>query len=55
VIERDGGPVVLATTYDNLVEVVRLRPGAVVVSSTTGAVLETYELLAEALREPGSL
>jgi hypothetical protein len=32
-------------------EVVRLRPGTVV-PSAVGAVQETYELLADALREP---
>ncbi|MFG2040242.1 AAA family ATPase [Dactylosporangium sp. NPDC048998] len=50
-IELGGGPVVLATMYDNLMGVVRLRPGAVVVPSAVGAVRETYELLADALRE----
>jgi predicted kinase len=50
-IEWGGGPVVLATMYDNLMEVVRLRPGAVVVPSAVGAVQETYQLLADALRE----
>jgi len=52
-VERGGGPVVLAGMYDNLMEVVRLRPGAVVVPSVAGAVAETYGLLAEALRAPG--
>jgi hypothetical protein len=33
-IELDGGSVVLATMYDNLMEVVRQRPGAVVVRRT---------------------
>ena len=51
-IERGGGPVVLATMYDNLMEVVRQRPGTVVVPSAAGAVQETYELLADALRKP---
>jgi predicted kinase len=49
-IELSGGPVVLGAMHDNLVEVVRLRPGAVVVPSVVGAVQETYELLADALR-----
>ena len=40
--------------YDNLVQVVRLRPGAVVVPSAAGAVQQTYELLIDALREPVS-
>jgi len=51
-IEQAGGAVVLATMYDNLMEVVRLRPTAVVVPSTMGAVQETYERLTDALREP---
>jgi hypothetical protein len=40
--------------YDNLVDLVRRRPGTVVVPSAVGAVSRTYELLAEALREPVS-
>jgi hypothetical protein len=40
--------------YDNLMEVVRLRPGTVVVPSAVRAVQETYELLADALRQPVS-
>jgi hypothetical protein len=51
-IESGGGPVVLATMYDNLMEVVRLRPQAVVVPSVAGTVRETYERLAYALRQP---
>jgi predicted kinase len=51
-IELDGGPVVLETMYDNLIEVMRLRPRTVVVRSSWGAVQETYELLADALRQP---
>lgn len=38
--------------YDDLVEVVRLVPGAVVVPSVAGAVRETYALLAATLRAP---
>jgi predicted kinase len=49
-----GGSVVLETMYDGLLEVVRLRPGAVVVPSVAGAVQETYELLIDVLREPVS-
>jgi hypothetical protein len=48
-IERGGGPAVLATMYDNLMAVVRGWPGTVVVPSTADAVEETYELLAGAL------
>ena len=51
-IELGGGHVVLGTMYDNLMEVVRLRPGTVVVPSAAGAVQETYDRLADALREP---
>jgi predicted kinase len=51
-IELGGGHAVLATMYDNLMEVVRLRPATVVVPSAVGAVRETYELLADALSEP---
>jgi predicted kinase len=53
-IEQDGGPAVLRAMYDNLMTVVRLRPGSVIVTSRAGAVLETYELLADALGEPVS-
>jgi predicted kinase len=49
-LEQRGGPAALATMHDNLLAVVRLRPAAVVVRSTAGAVGETYDLLAEALR-----
>ncbi|MEU8820470.1 ATP-binding protein [Actinoplanes sp. NPDC048796] len=48
-IERAGGAAALKAMYDNLIEVVRLRPGTVVVPSTTGAVRETYDLLAATL------
>jgi predicted kinase len=50
-IELRGGPVVLGSMYDDLLEVVRLRPGAVVVPSVVGAVRETYGLLMDVLRE----
>jgi predicted kinase len=53
-IELGGGPLVLATMYDNLTEVVHLHPGTMVVPSAAGKVQETYELLAEALRRPVS-
>jgi predicted kinase len=51
-IERGGGPDMLGTMYDNLMEFVRLRPGTVVIPSAVGAVQKTYDLLADALREP---
>jgi predicted kinase len=43
-----GGSEVLGLMYDNLVEVLRLRPEAVVVTAA-GAVDETYALLMDAL------
>ncbi|MET1074512.1 MAG: AAA family ATPase [Umezawaea sp.] len=46
-----GGAVVLETMYDDLLEVVRRRPGAVVVPSAVGEVQETYRLLTAALGE----
>ncbi|MFI2713386.1 AAA family ATPase [Micromonospora sp. NPDC018662] len=49
-IERGGGPVMLGSMYDRLMDVVRLRPGTLVVPSAAGAIQETYDLLAEALR-----
>jgi len=54
-IELGGGQVVLGTMYDNVMEVARLRPGTLMVPSAVGAVHETYELLADALREPVAL
>ena len=53
-IELGGGPVMLGTMYDNLLEVLSQRPDAVVVPSVMGRVQETYELLMDALREPVS-
>ncbi|GIF63399.1 hypothetical protein Ais01nite_14340 [Asanoa ishikariensis] len=48
-VRSRGGPVLLGTMYDDLLELVHLRPDAVVVPSAAGAVEETYELLAEVL------
>uniref|UniRef100_UPI003B3B29E2 AAA family ATPase n=1 Tax=Micromonospora sp. TaxID=1876 RepID=UPI003B3B29E2 len=44
-IARADGSAVLGTMYDDLMRVVRLRPGAVLVPSTAGAVQATYDLL----------
>ncbi|MEV6843139.1 AAA family ATPase [Actinoplanes sp. NPDC051411] len=49
-LEQRGGPAALAKMHDDLLDVVRLHPEAVVVPSTAGAVDETYDLLAEALK-----
>jgi hypothetical protein len=43
------GSVLLGIMYDDLLEVVPLRPGAVLVPSVAGAVQETYRLLTDAL------
>ena len=51
-VDLFGGPEVLGRMYDDLVEVVRRRPGAAVVRSVAGAVGETYGLLTSVLREP---
>lgn len=53
-IELDGGPVVLGTMYDKLLEILSRYPGAVVVPSVAGAVEETYRTLVDSLREPAS-
>ncbi|WP_106188797.1 AAA family ATPase [Umezawaea tangerina] len=47
----NGGSVVLEGMYDRLLEVVRMRPGAVVVRSVVGEVQETYGLVVAALGE----
>lgn len=44
-----GGPTMLARMYDELLEVARRRPSAVVVRSEPGAIEETYALLVAAL------
>ncbi|BCY08502.1 AAA family ATPase [Actinoplanes sp. L3-i22] len=49
-VEAAGGPVVLGGMYDNLMDVVRLRPATVVILSAEDAVQQTYDLLAAALR-----
>jgi predicted kinase len=51
-IELGGGPAALGAMYDTLLDLVRLRPGTVVVPSVVGAVQETYDLLVDALRVP---
>lgn len=51
-VEARGGPVLLGIMYDDLLEVVRQHANAVAVTSVVGAVEYTYELLADALREP---
>ncbi|MFB9446955.1 AAA family ATPase [Dactylosporangium vinaceum] len=53
-IELGGGPRALGAMYDNLMELVRRRPAAVVVPSPPGAVEVAYERLTDALRQPPS-
>lgn len=48
-VARAGGSTVLGIMYDNLMEVVRLRPGAVLVPSVVDEVQATYASLVEAL------
>ncbi|MEU1883963.1 AAA family ATPase [Micromonospora sp. WMMD987] len=48
-VARAGGSTALATMYDNLMEVVRLRPGAVLVPSVVDEVQATYASLVQAL------
>lgn len=53
-VAEGGGAALLGSMYDTLLDVVRLRPGAVVVRSETGAVEATHRLVQAALlREPG--
>ena len=49
-LERRGSTKALGAMYDNLMAVVRLRPGPVVVPSAAGEVEATADLLAEAIR-----
>jgi predicted kinase len=51
-VERQGCSTALGTMYDDLLDVIRLRPDAVVVPSASGAIQETYERLLNVLREP---
>jgi predicted kinase len=44
-VQRHGGTVALESMYDTLLEILRLRPDAVVVPSVSGAVDETYQRL----------
>ena len=48
-VAQRGGPALLGSMYDALLDIVHLRPTAVVVRSATGAVEETYRLAVEAL------
>lgn len=50
-IGRRGGSVALEAMYDSLLEVVRQRPGAVVIPNAVGELPKTYGLLTAALRE----
>jgi predicted kinase len=49
VVAAQGGPAFLAAMYDRLVEVLRLRPAALVIRSAPGAIEETYAALVAAL------
>lgn len=49
VVSLQGGPAMLAGMYDQLLAITRLRPSAVIISSESGAIEETYARLTEAL------
>jgi membrane glycosyltransferase len=48
-VALQGGPVMLAAMYDQLVEIVQLRPAAAVVRSEPEAVEDTYASLLQVL------
>jgi hypothetical protein len=48
-VARQGGAVLLAAMYDQLLEILELRPSAVIVHSVPDAVEETYASLTQAL------
>lgn len=52
-VALQGGPAMLAAMYDALLEVLELRPSAVVVRSEPEAVEKTYSLLVRALHQSG--
>ena len=54
-IQLRGGDAVLGGMYDQLVEVIRLRPNTVVVHSSLGDIEQTYQALVEALHEREAL
>jgi predicted kinase len=49
VVSLHGGPTMLATMYDQLLEIARLRRSAVIIRSEVGAIEETYALLIKVL------
>ena len=49
-VALEGGPVMLAAMYNRLLEVLRLRPSAVVVRSEPEAVEQTYASLTRVLQ-----
>lgn len=49
-VARHGGNVMLASMYDQLLQILRLRPSAVIVRSKFEAVEDTYASLLHALR-----
>lgn len=51
-VAQHGGSAMLAAMYDQLMDVVALRPSAVVIRSELDAVENTYAALIEALQEP---
>lgn len=54
VVDRNGGLSLLADMYDQLLDVLRVRPSARVVRSDPGAIAQTYEALVAVLDGPPS-
>lgn len=50
-VSDGGGPMLLAAMYDRLMEILPLRPSAVIVRSQADAVEDTYSSLIQALRQ----
>lgn len=51
IVERNGGPALLAAMHDQLTNVISARPNAVVIPSSPGAIDETYAALTALLAE----
>ena len=49
IVALQGGPVFLAAMYDRLLDIVQLRPSAVIVLSEPGAIESTYAALTQAV------
>jgi hypothetical protein len=52
IVERNGGPALLAGMHDQLTAVLAGRPDAIVLPSTAGAIQQTYQALTAILDPP---